>query len=194
MSESLDQTQTQTTLDDLYEQMLEKCGVPSSVRDGGSTSDNVGAVYLRSGWAAADTDARNTEDLYRTSNKLFDDVFLRVLKRRGLIGDIDISDFDVTFIRNSMNNLLVKTQAALNMKQLGLAPEIALAKSGLSNDPISDVEASKKYIKAMWTSPQEEVVPAVNQPVNQDKPDVNGGGDSDGNGDDKNAESNTDAV
>lgn len=194
MSESLDQTQTQTTLDDLYEQMLEKCGVPSSVRDGGSTSDNVGAVYLRSGWAAADTDARNTEDLYRTSNKLFDDVFLRVLKRRGLIGDIDISDFDVTFIRNSMNNLLVKTQAALNMKQLGLAPEIALAKSGLSNDPISDVEASKKYIEAMWTSPQEEVVPAANQPADQDKPDVNGGGDSDGNGDDKNAESNTDAV
>lgn len=200
MSESLDQTQTQTTLDDLYEQMLEKCGVPSSVRDGGSTSDNVGAVYLRSGWATADTDARNTEDLYRESNRLFDEVFLRVLKRRNLISaDLDISDFDVTFIRNSLNNLLVKTQAALNMKQLGLAPELAFAKSGLSNDPISDVEASRKYIDQMWVSPNNQFM----QGNGQNNPDgtngendlkVNGGGNSDGNGESSESQSNINAV
>lgn len=162
MSEALDQQQTQTTIDDLYEQMLEKCGVPSSVRDGGSTSDNVGAVYLRSGWATADTDARNTEDLYKESNRLFDDIFLRVLKRRNLIGDIQIPDFDVTFVRNSMNNILIKSQAALNMKNLGFSPELAFAKSGLSNDPISDVEASKKYIDIAWGQAQKSTLNEVN--------------------------------
>lgn len=192
MSESLDQQQTQTTLDDLYEQMLEKCGVPSSVRDGGSTSDNVGAVYLRSGWATADTDARNTEDLYRASNRLFDEVFLRILKRRGLIGDIETSDFDVTFIRNSLNNLLVKTQAALNMKTLGFAPELAFAKSGLSNDPISDVEVSQRYIDMMWVAPNVSVVDE-NKDENVDK-DVNGGGNSDGNGENNSSQSNVNAV
>ena len=190
MSESLDQQQTQTTIDDLYEQMLEKCGVPSSVRDGGSTSDNVGAVYLRSGWATADTDARNTEDLYKESNRLFDDIFLRVLKRRNLIGDIDIADFDVTFVRNSLNNLLVKTQAALNMKQLGFSPELAFAKSGLSNDPISDVETSSKYIDLMWVSPNTKVLDENrNESLN-----VNGGGDSDGNAEANSSDSNANAV
>ena len=196
MSESLDQTQTQATIDDLYEQMLEKCGVPSSVRDGGSTSDNVGAVYLRSGWAMADTDARNTEDLYRASNRLFDDVFLRVLKRRGLVGDIDIADFDVTFIRNSLNNLLVKSQAALNMKTLGFSPELAFAKSGLSNDPISDVEASRKYIDMMWVSPNVRVLDenrneTVNENANEN---VNGGGGSDGDGETSSSASDVNAV
>lgn len=150
MSESLDQQQTQITLDDLYEQMLEKCGVPSSVRDGGSTSDNVGAVYLRSGWAMADTDARNTEDQYRASNKLFDEVFLRILARKGVLTGVVPSDFDVAFARGNMNNILVKTQAALNLKQLGFSPELAFEKSGLSNDPVSDVEASGKYIDIAW--------------------------------------------
>ena len=149
MSETLDQQQTQTTLNDLYDQMLEKCGVPSSVRDRGSTSDNVGAVYLRSGWAMADTDARNTEDQFRQSNKRFDMVFTSILRQLGEL-DIKMSDFDIVFIRNDMNNLLVKTQAAINMKELGFAPEIAFEKSGLSNDPVNDVERSKEYIDMKW--------------------------------------------
>lgn len=190
MSEALDQQQTQTTIDDLYEQMLEKCGVPSSVRDGGSTSDNVGAVYLRSGWAVADTDARNTEDLYRASNRLFDDIFLRVLKRRGLVSaDLEVTDFDVTFIRNSLNNLLVKTQAALNMKQLGLSPELAFAKSGLSNDPISDVDASRKYIDMMWVSPNVNIVDE-----NRDEDVDLTGGENDGNSESSASQSNVNAV
>lgn len=167
MSETLDQQQTQTTIDDLYEQMLEKCGVPSSVRDGGSTSDNVGAVYLRSGWAMADTDARNTEDQFREANKLFDDVFTTILRKKGLL-DISVADFDICFVRNDMNNLLVKTQAAMNMKELGLSPEIALEKSGLSSDPVNDVEMSRKYIEQKWAeAPKPEDNPAdPNNPAN----------------------------
>ena len=149
LSEQLDQSQTQVTIDDLYTQMLEKCAVPSSVRDGGSTSDNVGAVYLRSGWALADTAARNTEDLFKVANKRFDKVFLNILKRKtGL--EIDIDDFELQFTRNEMSNLLVKTQGAMNMKELGFAPEIAFARSGLSNDPLNDIAISRKYIDAKW--------------------------------------------
>lgn len=168
MSETLDQQQTQTTIDDLYEQMLEKCGVPSTVRgDRGGTSDNVGAVYLRSGWAMADTDARNTEDNFREANRLFDEVFITILKRKQLL-DISLSDFEICFIRNDMNNLLVKTQAAMNMKELGLSPEIALEKSGLSSDPVNDVEMSRKYIEQKWAeAPKPEDNPAdPNNPAN----------------------------
>lgn len=159
LESNLDQSDTQTAIDSLYDQMLEKCGVPSSVRDGGSTSDNTGAVYLRSGWAAADTDARNTEDYFRESDARFMEVFLKILAEKNLLTGLEPEDFEPVFVRNSMDNLLAKTQAALNMKLLGLSPEIAFERSGLSNDPAGDVEKSQKYIKMMWTKPEKEVSP-----------------------------------
>lgn len=169
LSEQLDQSQTQTTLDDLYEQLLDKVGVPSTVRDAGSTSDNVGAVYLRSGWQMADTHARNTEDEFKKSNALFDEVFLAILKKK--VGfEIKKSDFELKIVRNETSNILVKTQAAMNMKELGFAPEIAFERSGLSNDPLSDIEVSKAYIDAKW-NPAE-------MPVGQPTMAVNGGDDS----------------
>ena len=44
------------------------------------------------------------------------------------------------------------------MKLLGLSPEIAFERSGLSNDPVSDVEKSRKYIDMMW-QPDNKPVP-----------------------------------
>lgn len=153
MSEVLNQDQTQTTLDNLYEQIMDKCGVPYSDRTGGGTSDNGSAVYLRNGWASADTDARNTEDLFYESNRYFDEIVLEILRRR--VGmDLSIDDFELKIDRNSTSNLLVKTQAALNMKQLGLAPQIALERSGLSNDPLKDIDLSKDYIFKIWEAEQ----------------------------------------
>jgi len=151
MSEVLNQDQTQTTLDNLYSQIMDKCGVPYSDRTGGGTSDNGSAVYLRNGWGAADTAARNTEDLFYESNRYFDEIVLEILRRR--VGmDLALDDFELKIERNSMSNLLVRTQAALNMKQLGLAPQIALERSGLSNDPLKDIELSKDYIFDIWNA------------------------------------------
>lgn len=171
LESELNQTDTQTAIDSLYEQMLEKCGVPSSVRDGGSTSDNVGAVYLRSGWASADTSARNTEDCFRESNARFTDVFLRILAQKNLLNGLEPEDFDLCFLRNDMTNMLAKTQAALNMKQLGFSPELAFERSGLSNDPVADVEQSKKYIAMTWRDPVEDKLKLAKANA-QNKPEV----------------------
>lgn len=152
INQTLDQEQTQFTLDDLYNQMLEKCGVPSSVRDGGSTSDNVGAVYLRSGWALADTDCRNTEDLFRVSNKRFDKAFAKIVKTKTQL-DVRSNEYDLVFPRNDMNNLLTKVQVARGMKDLGYSPALAFEKSGLSTNPLEDVELSKEYIEKVWNNP-----------------------------------------
>lgn len=160
LESTLDQTSTQTTLDDLYTQMLEKCGVPSSNRDAGSTSDNVGAVYLRSGWASADTDCRNTEDLFKESNRLFDEVFLKILED-SVQFKLAPSDFELCFPRTDMTNLLAKVQAAQGMKELGFSPELALERSGLSNDAINDVEMSRKYIDIKWGQQAPQVQPVA---------------------------------
>lgn len=159
LTEQLDQSQTQVLVDDLRHQICEIAGMPFTSVTSGGTSDNVGAVYLRNGWQTADTFARNTEDLYKKSNRQFNKIFLNILKKKGLIGDLNVYDFDSQFTRNEMDNLQSKVQAALGLKQLGLAPEIVLARSGVSNDPSGDVARSSKYIEIAYAEPKPEAEP-----------------------------------
>ena len=70
---------------------------------------------------------------------------IKILSMKGLL-NLEPDDMKLTFQRNRMENMVAKTQAALNMKALGLAPEIWLERSGLSNDPIADIEKSKATI------------------------------------------------
>lgn len=140
-----DQTGTQVTLDSLYEQMLNKCAMPSTVKGGTSTSDTGTAVYLRDGWGQADCSARNTTDLFKESNARFDEIALTILKMaKGF--ELDPSEFELKIERNSTSNMISKTQAALNMQSLGLAPQIWLERSGISNDPLTDIEMSEEYL------------------------------------------------
>ena len=78
-----------------------------------------------------------------------------------------------------MSNLLVKTQAAMNLKELGFSPVLALERSGLSSDPQKDVEVSKEFIEAKWLPKKvEEVEPEMPEKVNEQQPegDLNGNG------------------
>jgi hypothetical protein len=36
---------------------------------------------------------------------------------------------------------------------MGMHPELAFKKSGLSNDPVSDVKLSEPYLKMVWGDP-----------------------------------------
>lgn len=153
LSEQLNQTETQVLIDYMYQQAMAIAGVPTANNTATSTSDNVGAVYLRSGWATADTLARNTEDLFKVSNRYFDRVFFKILRMKGIV-DISMGDIKLQFTRNEMDNLLVKTQAALNLKNLGFSPELAFAKSGVSSDPVADVSLSREYIDQLWRNEQ----------------------------------------
>lgn len=158
LESGIDQTSTQVTLDNLYEQMLHKCSMPTTTKGGTSTSDTGTAVYLRDGYQIADTAARNTTDLFEASERLFDKVFLRILK--DAVGfDLKVSDFALRIERNSASNLINKTQAALNLKELGFAPELAFERSGISSDPLNDVEVSGEYIKQHWSAPEPEISP-----------------------------------
>lgn len=153
----VDQSQTQVTIENLTNRLDDICGIPSAARSTGSTSDNVGAVYLRSGWSLADTDCRNTEEFFMESNARFDRIFIKVLKeRKGFT--LNTADFQLCFPRNDVSNMLIKTQVAINLKSLGFSPELALERSGLSTDPVTDVEQSRTYMDAIWNP----VVPDTN--------------------------------
>ena len=109
-------------------------------------------MIFRDGWEQAGAAARNTEDLFRESNYYFDEILVDVLRRRGIL-DIRLVDFKLNFVRNETANVQSKAQAFQTMVAGGLHPELALKKSGLSNDPVSDMKMSEPYIKMIWGDP-----------------------------------------
>lgn len=153
LSEELNQDQTQTLIDNLYDDALRICAMPTTTKGGKSTSDTGQAVIFRDGWEQAASCARNTEDLFRESNRYFDEILTDVLRRQGIL-DIDLIDFELNFIRNETANVQSKAQAAQTMLAMGMHPELAFKKSGLSNDPVSDVKMSEKYLKLIWGDPE----------------------------------------
>ena len=156
LSEQLDQTQTKTLIDSLYDEILRICAMPSR-SNGGSTYDTTGAAVLANfGWYQADAAARNTEDLFRESNRYFDRIIVKILKRKGLL-DISENDFELNFVRNETANVQSKAQAFQTLMSAGLHPELAAAKSGISNDPVKDMKMSEKWLEMIWGNPEKVV-------------------------------------
>ena len=152
LSQPLDQTQTKVLVDHLYDQVLRICAMPSTTKGGRSTSDTGAAVLARDGWYQADCAARNTQDLFKESNKQFDRIFVEILRRRGLL-DISLSDFELHFDHGETSNVQSKAQAFQTLLAAGMHPELAAAKSGISNDPVADMKQSEEYLKMIWGDP-----------------------------------------
>lgn len=153
LSEQLDQSQTQVLLDSLYDQVLDICGMPSSNKGDTSTSDTGVAVLSRNGWKQASAYALNTEDLFKQSNKRFEEIMLDILKRKNIL-DLKISDIELKFVRNEEANIQSKAQALQTLLAAGVEPTLAFAKSGVSNDPVSDFMLSEPYLKMIWGDPE----------------------------------------
>jgi hypothetical protein len=152
LSQPLDQTQTKVLIDHLKSEVYRICSMPI-VGDHGRTYDTTGSAQLvASGWYQADTAARNTEDLFKDSNRQFDRIFIEILKRRGLL-DIDINDFELHIDHGETVNIQAKAQSFNTLIASGLHPELAAQKSGVSNDPVSDIKMSEKWLKLMWGDP-----------------------------------------
>ena len=132
------------------------CSMPL-VSEHGTTYDTTGsAVLANSGWYQADCAARNTEDLFRESNRQFDRIFVEILRKRGLM-DISLSDFELHFDHGETANVQSKAQACNTLLESGFSPELAFTKSGISNDPVADVKKSEKWLKMRWGDPDKPV-------------------------------------
>lgn len=155
ITQQLDQSQTQVYIDHLINNMLIICGMPTRSTNG-STYDTTGAAVMASfGWYQADAFARNTADLFKKSNRLFDRIVLKILRDKGLL-EIDINEFELHFVRNEQANIQSKAQAYQTLLAAGMHPELAAAKSGVSNDPVADTKMSDKYLKMIWGDPDKQ--------------------------------------
>lgn len=148
MAQELNQSQTQTVVDYLYQQVLAICGVPSTTKGGSSTSDTGTAVYLRDGWGSAEARARDTELLWKKSERQFLKLALHIIREKREFG-LQLSEVDTKFTRRPQDNQQSKAQALSTMLQAGIAPEIAIATCGLFNDP-QDVAAQSAAYLQKW--------------------------------------------
>lgn len=163
MSQELNQTQTQTLVDYLYDQVLTICGLPTTTKGGSSTSDTGTAVLLRDGWQQCEARARDTELLFKKSEKQFLRLVLHIIRGVKDIG-LSLSDVECKFTRRQHDNLLTKTQSLLHMLEAGLDPEVAIATSGLFNDPMDVTVQSREYLRK-WDYTEPAPTPAVTEVI-----------------------------
>lgn len=172
LTATLDQAQTQTLIDYLYEQILQIAGVPGREQ---STGGNTGqAIMLSNGWQLAETHARSVEQTFTQSERQMLKVVLRILSltETSEVASLKLSDIDIKFSRNRTDSLLVKTQGLSNMLQAGVHPLIAITHCGLFSDPQGVWNDSKAYM-GKWlydaeVEDEEDTVPEVGRSGGED--------------------------
>jgi hypothetical protein len=155
LTATLDQSQTQTLIDYLYEQILQIAGVPGREQ---STGGNTGqAIMLSNGWQIAENHARSFEPIFEDSERQMLAVVLNIIGKvkPGKLGELKLSDIEVKFSRNRTDSLLVKTQGLMNQLQAGIHPLIAISNCGLYSDPQSVWNDSRPYL-GKWIYEEEE--------------------------------------
>ena len=158
LTATLDQSQTQTLIDYLYEQILQIAGVPGREQ---STGGNTGqAVLLSNGWQIAETQAKSLEQIFSESEREMLELVLKIcaMTETNEIANLRLSDIDIKFSRNRTDSLLVKTQALANQLQAGVHPLTAIETCGLYSDPQGVWNDSKPYMsKWLYDTEEDEV-------------------------------------
>lgn len=136
LSANLSQADAQTLKNDLYQSILTICGMPN--RNGGSsTSDTGSAVILRDGWQDAEARAKATETVFKSSEKEFLKLILRIL--RDTTGTaLRLADIETHFTRRNYENIAAKSQVLIAMlNNPNIHPELAFSSCGMFVDPES---------------------------------------------------------
>lgn len=170
--QELNQTQTQTLADDIYQTILTICGMPN--RNGGtSTSDTGSAVVLRDGWSAAETRAQNVETSFKRSEKQFMRLLLKYASDlRGL--DMKLSAVEIRFTRRNYENILEKSQVLISMLNNDqIHPRLAFQHSGMFTDPDLAYQISAEYAQEKRNEELAEIEQYAQAQVQKSKADVN---------------------
>lgn len=152
-------SETKIVTDDLYNNALTIAGVPR-LNNKPSGGDTGSARLLGEGWTMADERAKQDELTFKKSEKKILRLALKICQYVGKLETLEAKDIDIKFTRNKSDNLLVKTQGLMNMKESQVTPEIAFGVCGLFSDPTDAYERSKKfYGDDFWINIEKNVEP-----------------------------------
>ena len=145
LNEQLDQSQTQTLVNDMYKTILQIVGMPAQSDGNTSDSSNNGAVIMKNGWWHAEARMLETQSMWKEAETSFLKVVLKICADANVLTGLKISDLEPRFWRQSYEDLLVKTQSFSTLRTSGMPAIQAFAFSHLSRDPESDAMVYDEY-------------------------------------------------
>ena len=145
LNEQLDQSQTQTLMDELYQKVLRIVGMPSQGDGNTGDSSNNGAVIMKNGWWDAEARMQETQNMWKEAETDFLKVVLKICSDTNTLTGLKISDLEPKFWRQSYEDLLVKTQSFMTLRTAGMPAIQAFIFSHLSRDPESDALVYDEY-------------------------------------------------
>ncbi|WP_165170681.1 phage portal protein [Adlercreutzia sp. ZJ242] len=150
LNNPLDQIGTQTVKEDLYQSVVNICGMPNRNGQGGSTSDTGAAVLLRDGWTLAESHAKSYELQFKRSERDFLRVAMSVCRQsKDCDLDLRIRDIELAFNRRNYENIMAKAQVLTTMLGTGkIHPQLAFQACGLFTDPDAAYKQSCEYAES----------------------------------------------
>ena len=169
ITNDLDQTQTQVAKDDLYNALINICGMPN--RNTGGANDTGSAVLLRDGWTLAESHAKSYELQFKKAEREMLRVVLDICAASDEPVNLTLRDIDLAFNRRNYDNILTKAQTFTTLVQTGkVALQDCYSVSGLFTDPSAAAIRGMAYAEEQQQKAQELV---AQQPSQQYE---NGGG------------------
>lgn len=131
LSEQLDQTSVQSLKEDLYQSVLQIVGMPNQSGTGSESSNN-GAMYLKQGYQLAETRAKDTELMFKKSER----ECLKLVLNCILTENIELSDIDITFTRRAYSDINSKANVlSIMLNNEKVNPIDAWMLSGITPEP-----------------------------------------------------------
>ena len=136
LTQTLNQNETQTYVNYLYEQILQICGVPSREKASGGNTGS--AMYLSNGYEQAESRAKAMESMYSRSMLQVVDLILSICKLSENVDadvkELEVRHIDVEFSRDRTYDLASRTNALATLINIGIEPLHAMRTVDLFND------------------------------------------------------------
>ena len=145
LNQQLDQSQTQTLVDDIKQTILEIVGMPSQGNANTSDSSNNGAIIMKNGWWNAEARKLETIGMWNKAETESLKIFLKICEDANALTGLAVSDVQPKYGTTSYEDLLVKTQSFSTLRTAGVTPLQAFKYSHLGQDPESDAMAFEEY-------------------------------------------------
>lgn len=172
----LNQSENQTLVDYVKQQILDITNTPSrSELSGGSTGS---ATNMSTGWMAAETDAKEKEQIWSASERRETAIILKIIKDSNEvdtdIAELNLSDIEIKFSRSRTYDLATKCNSLSALIGIGIDPLRAIEVVGLFTDPQQvALDSAERIDRILFKDNQTETEDTSNgDPYKKNQPDM----------------------
>ena len=157
VAQDLSQANTKTLVDASYQAVLDICGMPNRNGKNSSTSDSGLAVIYRDGYTHAEARAKDSEMVFKVSEKQFLKLALAIMNQQNaalrkredemaVTKELKLSSIEIRFTRRNYENILEKAQVLqMMLTTTGIHPKLAFEHCGMFVDPDIAYKMSAEY-------------------------------------------------